>query len=65
MLFTLSNKQYADMHFTYRFSNDNLTTATEESWWQFSQRRTPDEHMFSNVHQPMQESDLFLTVTYC
>jgi len=32
MLFTLSNKQYADMHFTYRFSNDNLTTATEESW---------------------------------
>jgi len=42
MPFTFSNKEYADMHFVYRFCNGNTSAAVEEYQQHFPWQRIPD-----------------------
>jgi hypothetical protein len=59
MLFMFSSEEYIDMLFVYGFFSGNATDSVEEYWQQFPQRRIPDRHVFSQVHQHLRESGSF------
>ena len=53
------------MHFVYGVGNGNATASVEEYRLWYPQRQIPDRHVFTHVHQHLQEKGCFPSVYHC
>ena len=65
MPFVFSHVEYCDMHFVYGFCNGNLRASVEEYRRRFPppHQRIPSRHIFTRIHQTLQDNGCFSSVS--